>query len=315
MMPESFYQYLSLALGIAVVLLLMILVFESVWFFRQWKRLDDILEQFQKGNLYEDSVSDVKETRESRVVSEMRQILGRASAREKLAQNEKQQVMELLSDLSHQLKTPLANIVLDVELLEKNQMEVLQRTYFLNHTKEQAVKMQWLMQSLLKASRLENGLISFQAEMLPVKETIADAISAVYAQASGKKIEIMPEEFSDVSLYHNRKWTAEAIANILENAVKYSPEGSVIQICLQRLELYSRIVIQDQGVGIEEKDFGRIFQRFYRGENVRQEEGTGLGLYLAQLILQKERGYVTVSSRMGEGSSFSIYLLNECDGQ
>ena len=315
MMPESFYQYLSRALGIAVVLLLMILVFESVWFFRQWKRLDDILEQFQKGNLYEDSVSDVKETRESRVVSEMRQILGRASAREKLAQNEKQQVMELLSDLSHQLKTPLANIVLDVELLEKNQMEVLQRTYFLNHTKEQAVKMQWLMQSLLKASRLENGLISFQAEMLPVKETIADAISAVYAQASGKKIEIMPEEFSDVSLYHNRKWTAEAIANILENAVKYSPEGSVIQICLQRLELYSRIVIQDQGVGIEEKDFGRIFQRFYRGENVRQEEGTGLGLYLAQLILQKERGYVTVSSRMGEGSSFSIYLLNECDGQ
>lgn len=315
MMPESFYQYLSLALGIAVVLLLMILVFESVWFFRQWKRLDDILEQFQKGNLYEDSVSDVKETRESRVVSEMRQILGRASAREKLAQNEKQQVMELLSDLSHQLKTPLANIVLDVELLEKNQMEVLQRTYFLNHTKEQAVKMQWLMQSLLKASRLENGLISFQAEMLPVKETIADAISAVYAQASGKKIEIMPEEFSDVSLYHNRKWTAEAIANILENAVKYSPEGSVIQICLQRLELYSRIVIQDQGVGIEEKDFGSIFQRFYRGENVRQEEGTGLGLYLAQLILQKERGYVTVSSRMGEGSSFSIYLLNECDGQ
>lgn len=315
MMPESFYQYLSLALGIAVVLLLVILVFGSVWFFRQWKRLDDILEQFQKGNLYEDSVSDVKETRESRVVSEMRQILGRASAREKLAQNEKQQVMELLSDLSHQLKTPLANIVLDVELLEKNQMEVLQRTYFLNHTKEQAVKMQWLMQSLLKASRLENGLISFQAAMLPVKETIADAISAVYAQASGKKIEIMPEEFSDVSLYHNRKWTAEAIANILENAVKYSPEGSVIQICLQRLELYSRIVIQDQGVGIEEKDFGRIFQRFYRGENVRQEEGTGLGLYLAQLILQKERGYVTVSSRMGEGSSFSIYLLNECDGQ
>lgn len=315
MMPESFYQYLSLVLGIAVVLLLMTLVFGSVWFFRQWKRLDDILEQFQKGNLYEDSVSDVKETRESRVVSEMRQILGRASAREELAQNEKQQVMELLSDLSHQLKTPLANIVLDVELLEKNQMDVQQRTQFLNHTKEQAVKMQWLMQSLLKASRLENGLISFQAEMLPVKATIADAISAVYAQASGKKIEIMLEEFSDVSLYHNRKWTAEAIANILENAVKYSRERSVIQICLQRLELYSRIVIQDQGVGIEEKDFSRIFQRFYRGENVRLEEGTGLGLYLAQLILQKECGYVTVSSRLGEGSSFSIYLLNECDGQ
>lgn len=315
MMPDSFYQGLSLILGIVLVLLLLFLIFWAVWFFRQWRKMDDIIEQFQQGNLYEGSISDVKETRESRVVSEMRQILGRASAREELAQNEKQQVMELISDLSHQLKTPLANIVLDVELLEKNQMDVQQRTHFLNHTKEQAVKMQWLMQSLLKASRLENGLISFQAEMLPVKETIAGAVSAVYAQASGKKIEIMLEEFSDFSLYHNRKWTAEAIANILENAVKYSPEGSVIKICLQRLELYSRIVIQDQGVGIAGKDFSMIFQRFYRGDNVRQEEGTGLGLYLAQLILQKERGYVTVSSRKGEGSSFSIYLLNECDGQ
>lgn len=315
MIPGSFYQKLSVILFLLVVLLLVLLIFGSVWFLRQWKRMDDILEQFQTGNLHVDSVSDVKETRESRVVSELRQIIGRASAREELAQNEKKQVMELISDLAHQLKTPLANIILDVELLEKNHMDVQQRTQFLNHTKEQAVKMQWLMQSLLKASRLENGLISFQAEMLLVKETIANAVSAVYAQASGKKIEIMLEEFSDVSLHHNRKWTAEAIANILENAVKYSPEGTVIKIYLEQLELYSRILIQDQGVGIEEKDFNRIFQRFYRGENVRQEEGTGLGLYLAQLILQKENGYITVSSRLGEGSVFSIYLLNKCDGQ
>lgn len=311
MKTVSFYQALCWILGLILVLAILVLVLWVTWFLRQWHRLDEIMEQFQKGNLYDHSVSDVQETRESRLVSEMAQILCRASAREDQAQNEKKQVMELISDLSHQLKTPLANIVLDVELLEKEQMDPQQRTRFLKHTKEQATKMQWLMQSLLKASRLENGIISFQAENIPVKKTIAMAVGAVYAQASKKRIEIILEEFSDFTLYHNRKWTAEAIANVLENAVKYSPEQSSIRISIQRLELYSGITIQDQGMGIPEADFSKIFQRFYRGDNVRHEEGTGLGLYLAQLILQKERGYVTVSSRMGQGSSFSIYLLRK----
>lgn len=311
MKTVSFYQTMCWILGLILVLAILVLVLWVTWFLRQWHRLDEIMEQFQKGNLYDHSVSDVQETRESRLVSEMAQILGRASAREDQAQNEKKQVMELISDLSHQLKTPLANIVLDVELLEKEQMDPQQRIRFLKHTKEQATKMQWLMQSLLKASRLENGIISFQAENIPVKETIAMAVGAVYAQAAKKRIEIILEEFSDFTLYHNRKWTAEAIANVLENAVKYSPEQSSIRISIQRLELYSGITIQDQGMGIPESDFSKIFQRFYRGDNVRHEEGTGLGLYLAQLILQKERGYVTVSSRMGQGSSFSIYLLRK----
>ena len=312
MSNASFYQMLCWILGAVLLIVLILFISWMIWFFRQWRKLDEILEQFQKGNLYEVPVTDVQETRESRLVSEMRQILGRASAREDQAQNEKEQIMQLISDLSHQLKTPLANIILDVELLEKEQLDVQHRKKFLNHTKEQAAKMQWLMQSLLKSSRLENGIISFRAKKVPVKETIAWAVGAVYAQASGKEIEILLEEFTDFSLYHNPKWTAEAISNVLENAVKYSPERSRITIRVQRLELYSSITIQDQGIGIAEQDFNKIFRRFYRGDNVRHEEGTGLGLYLAQLILQSERGYLTVSSRVGQGSSFSIFLLNEC---
>lgn len=312
MSNASFYQMLCWILGAILLIVLILFISWMIWFFRQWRKLDEILEQFQKGNLYEVPVTDVQETRESRLVSEMRQILGRASAREDQAQSEKEQIMQLISDLFHQLKTPLANIILDVELLEKEQLDVQHRKKFLNHTKEQAAKMQWLMQSLLKASRLENGIISFRAKKVPVKETIAWAVGAVYAQASGKEIEILLEEFTDFSLYHNPKWTAEAISNVLENAVKYSPERSRITIRVQRLELYSSITIQDQGIGIAEQDFNKIFRRFYRGDNVRHEEGTGLGLYLAQLILQSERGYLTVSSRVGQGSSFSIFLLNEC---
>ena len=140
--------------------------------------------------------------------------------------------MELLSDLSHQLKTPLANIVMDTELLQDPAIggDEARRREFLLHVKSQADKMQWLMASLLKASRLENGMIQFEAGYAGIKETIARAVSSVYGQASSRRIELIVEEFPDVRLFHNPKWTAEAMSNILENAVKYSPPGSCIFI-------------------------------------------------------------------------------------
>lgn len=298
-------------LGTALILCLTVLGLWAVWFFWQWHQLDGILEKFQKGVYPEDDTTDVQETRESRLVSEMRQVLSRASWQEKQAKQEKDRVMELISDLSHQLKTPLANIILDTELLESDEMKEKQRKTFLCHARNQAVRMQWLMQSLLKASRLENGMIQFQAENIGIKATIAKAVGAVYAQASGKHIEILVEEFEDIILYHNSKWTAEAMVNVLENAVKYSPEGSRIEISIARMDIYTRISLKDQGIGIPQAEYNKIFQRFYRGKQVGAEEGTGLGLYLAQLILQSEQGYITVSSKPNHGSSFHFFLLNQ----
>lgn len=289
----------------------------SVWtgyLFRQWKNLEQILEEFRTGKIAGTDTQDVQETRESRLISQLRQILDNAAFKENQAVSEKNQVMELISDLSHQLKTPLANIVMNTELLEDAALAEESRNEFLKRTRQQAAKMQWLMQNLVKASRLENGMIEFQAKNTGIKETIARAVSAVYAQASRKQIEIQVEEFEDISLYHNPKWTAEALANILENAVKYSPEGSCVTLGMAQLELYTRITVSDQGIGIPEKDYSRIFQRFYRGEQADEEEGSGLGLYLAQLILQSEKGYITVSSKEGQGSCFSVFLLKRGEG-
>lgn len=289
----------------------------SVWtgyLFRQWRNLEQILEEFQTGKLAGTDTQDVQETRESRLVSQLRQILDNAAFKENQAVSEKNQVMELISDLSHQLKTPLANIVMNTELLEDAALAEESRNEFLKRTRQQAAKMQWLMQNLVKASRLENGMIEFRAKNTGIKETIARAVSAVYAQASRKQIEIRVNEFEDISLYHNPKWTAEALANILENAVKYSPEGSCVTLGMAQLELYTRITVSDQGSGIPEKDYSRIFQRFYRGEQADEAEGSGLGLYLAQLILQSEKGYITVSSKEGQGSCFSVFLLNRGEG-
>ena len=296
---------------IGLILCLLILFCVIAYFLREWKKLESILENFQSGNINDVQKFELQETRESKMVTKLLQILNNARFKEERAIGEKDQVMELISDLSHQLKTPLANIVMNMELLQGGTLTKEQQKEFLEHTEAQAGKMQWLMNNLLKASRLENGMIQFQAENTSIKATIAKAVSAIYAQASAKRICLTVEEFPDFALYHNPKWTAEAMANILENAIKYSPEDSRIQIAVSRMDIYTRITISDEGIGIPENEYHRIFQRFYRGKAVEQQEGSGLGLYLAQLIVQHEKGYITVSSKPGQGSSFHVFLLNK----
>ncbi|MDE5931835.1 MAG: HAMP domain-containing histidine kinase [Lachnospiraceae bacterium] len=297
--------------GIGLALCLLILIVAIIYFLKEWKKVESILENFQNGNIDGVRKYELYETRESKIVTRLLQILNNERFKEQQATGEKNQVMELISDLSHQLKTPLANIVMNMELLQGDTLTKEQQKEFLEHTEAQVEKMQWLMNSLLKASQLENGIIQFQAENIGIKATIAKAVSAVYAQASAKQIQLSVEEFQDFELYHNPKWTAEAMTNILENAVKYSPENSPVKIAVFRMDIYTRITISDEGIGIPENEYHHIFQRFYRGKAVEQREGSGLGLYLAQLILQHEKGYITVSSRLGKGSSFHVFLLNK----
>lgn len=299
-----------LILCILLAVCLAALIVTVAYFLYQWKHLDVILENYLKKDFRDTSNQDIYETRESKVLSQLYQILDTADFKQKRAIGEKNQVMELISDLSHQLKTPLANIVMDMELLQDDTLERKTQKEFLEHAKSQADKMQWLMKNLLKASRLENGIINFDASNTGIKETIANAVSAVYAQAAEKQIQISVEEFTDIPLYHNVKWTAEALTNILENAIKYSPENSSIQISINVMDMYSCIIISDEGIGISENEYNHIFQRFYRGKNTENQDGNGLGLYLAQLILQCEKGYITVSSKIGHGSKFSVFLLN-----
>lgn len=323
-------QVIIWILAVCLVLCFAVLVVSTAYFLWQWKKLDHILDRFQNENIFRNGKMvmtggsscdgkdilynlDTSETRESRVISQLKHILSSAYFKERQAVEEKNQTMELISDLSHQFKTPLANIVMNMELLQDPALDEDKRKEFLLHTKSQADKLQWLMADLLKASRLENGMIQFDAENTGIKETIAKALGSVYAQASSKNIELIVEEFQDFSLYHNPKWTAEAMSNILENAIKYSPENSSIRITLTRLDIYTKITISDAGIGIPESEYNLIFKRFYRGKKVGQHEGSGLGLYLAQLILQCESGYITVSSKVGQGSSFSVFLLNEAE--
>lgn len=300
---------IQLILAGVLVLAILAVSFLGAYYIWNLRRMQRLIHDYQENG--SGDFQTMKETRESKLENQLLRLLDSASKKEAQAQKERDEVASLLSDLSHQLKTPMANVILYTELLEDEELDERERRKFVRQASFQAKKMKWLLESMLKASQLEKGSISFSPENTGIRETIGRSVSGVYAQAEDKKITILVEPFEDRRLYHDSKWTAEAMGNILDNAVKYSPEGSQIIVRVIPMEIYTQIEVKDQGIGIRREEYNRIFRRFYRGSHAAQQEGSGLGLYLSQLILNKEKGYVTVTSEEGEGSSFRIFLLNE----
>lgn len=224
------------------------------------------------------------------------------------AELEKEQVKRLISNMSHQLKTPLANVMMYQELLENDNLTSEERSAFLRKMKLQSEKIDWILQSLFKMMKLEQDFIQINAEGNSIKETVLQAVSSVFQKAEKKNIEISMDETPDYMLYHDRKWTCEVFENIFENAIKYTKSGGKIFISIEPLEMYAVINIRDNGRGIRKEELIRIFERFYRSSDVENIEGSGIGLYLSKMILEKEKGYINVTSEYGEGSCFSVYL-------
>ncbi len=254
-------------------------------------------------------ISDLKEGEISVLASQALRIQEKLAYEIGLATKEKEQVKSLVSNMSHQLKTPLSNVVMYQEMLEGT-LDKEQRQIFLQKMKIQIRKLDWMLQSLFRMVMLEQGAMAFEAGALPIKDTLLLAVNTVYEKAEQKKIRICMEPFTDFPLYHDRKWTAEVFSNVLENAVKYSPAESRIEICVCPMELFTQIRFTDYGIGIRREEFTQIFQRFYRSEEVAEIEGSGIGLYLSRLILEQEKGYLTVESEYGTGSVFSVFLQN-----
>lgn len=211
--------------------------------------------------------------------------------------------------MSHQLKTPLANVIMYEDiLLEKLEDPQVQK--FLYKMKDQTKKIDWILNSLFKMVKLEQNALDFNIENNSVKDTLAMALTTVYEKAEKKDISIKVTGIRDQQCWHNPQWTAEVFVNILENAIKYSDVHKKISISMKTYEMYSEIGIKDFGIGIPESDQPQIFARFYRGKNVKNFEGSGIGLYLSKLIIEKENGYITVDSHIERGTCFHVFLQN-----
>ncbi len=223
---------------------------------------------------------------------------------------ERKNLQSLISDVSHQVKTPMTNLNMLQAALAKEGISKEEKEKILKSMEGQLDKIDFLLESMIKSSRLEVGLIQLNKVPLNLFNTIADAIAGIGVKAEKKNIEIIVDCPQDYILAHDKKWTVEALFNILENAVKYSPHDTKIEIKVRIWEMYTKIDIIDEGIGIPEEDFGKIFQRFFREENSYDKEGVGIGLYLSREIIQRQEGYIKVSSTVGEGSTFSIFLPN-----
>lgn len=224
---------------------------------------------------------------------------------------ERENLQELISDISHQVKTPIANLKMINSTLLEQDIPLQKQKEFLSAQASQLDKLEFLMQAMIKTSRLETGVISLNKKIQPIYDTLAAALGGILLNAEKKQIDVQVNCPEQLSVSHDRRWTSEALFNILDNAVKYTPIGGKIRVRVIPLERYLQIDIADTGVGIPEQHQGAIFKRFYREENVHDVEGIGIGLYLAREIISLQDGYIKVASNIGKGSTFSIFLLFE----
>ncbi len=222
-------------------------------------------------------------------------------------EQEKSKVQSFVSDISHQLKTPLTNLHLLQEALKQSSISPEEYQDCLEKQRKQLDKIDFLIRALLKTSQLENGLIQIQPREVSISQTILSALEGILVLAEKKEIEVYYDNTTDYTVLHDPKWTSEALFNVMENAVKYTPQNGKLTILLSRTEKYVKISIKDTGIGIPPADLTNIFIRFWRG-NTNILEGNGIGLYLCKQIISLQYGYILVNSTVNSGSEFEIYI-------
>ncbi|KLU70017.1 MAG: hypothetical protein RHS_4187 [Robinsoniella sp. RHS] len=221
---------------------------------------------------------------------------------------ERQELQTLVSDISHQVKMPVSNLRMVTDTLLTKSVTEQERIDFLQGIQNQTDKLDFLFQSLIKTSRLETGAIHLEKNDCMLYTTLAQAMSGIVYGAEKKNISVTVNCPEDLHLSHDSKWTTEALFNLLDNAVKYTTAGGRISVSVEQWEMYVKLDIADTGKGIPESNQASIFRRFYREEAVHDEPGVGIGLYLAREIITRQGGYMKVTSEVGKGSIFSVFL-------
>ena len=224
------------------------------------------------------------------------------------ASRDRDLVKSLISDIAHQVRTPLTNIMLYAGLLQENAITD-DSIKMAKQIQRQSEKLDFFMNELVKSSYMETEMIAVHREENSIDELFAEACQEVELAALKKKIIFNIKE-CDRSGSFDMKWTKGALINLLDNAIKYSPEKSEISLKYKKYESFFSINIIDHGMGISESEQGMIFKRFYRSPEVEREQGLGIGLYLVREIIEKQGGYIKVRSEVGKGSTFSMFLPN-----
>ena len=302
-MTNNIFTVLALLASAAVLGAGLLLAARSA---REMQRLGDMLERAQD-DCFDEASWD--ESRLSRLEAKLARFL-RASALSRRRLDEDQaRIKRLVSDISHQTKTPVANLQLYAQLLSEQPLTP-QGKDCAAAISAQAEKLQSLIETLVKTSRLETGILALHPQLGEITPVVERAV-AQYAPKAGEKGIVLTTRQTEGSAVFDPKWTEEAVCNLLDNALKYTPAGGTVTVEVKNYELFSAIRVSDTGLGISEGEQAKIFGRFYRAPGAYQAEGVGIGLYLTRQIAEKQGGYVKVESTPGKGSAFSLYIPRE----
>ena len=294
-------------MGIAIILLCFLLTAMIVWWERRKtvKTMDTIEKMLDAAMAGSFSETTFDESKLSALETKFAHYLSAAETSSRNVVQEKDRIKSLIADISHQTKTPIANLLLYSELLKEEKLPAEARAN-VDALYNQSEKLRFLIDSLVKLSRLENGIISLSPQRTALQSLLQCIAEQYSAKAAEKGLSLYLHD-TDISAAFDMKWTTEALANIVDNAIKYTEHGT-ITISAVSYEMFARIDISDTGSGIPETEQAKIFARFYRSNSVQKQEGVGIGLYLARQIISGEGGYIKVASVPGKGSTFSIFL-------
>ena len=295
-----------LVIGAMVLLALAVVGYDRWRTARTMKRLDDMLTAAINGSFSETAFD---ESRLSALESRLWRYLTASALSEGNVREQKDQISALISDISHQTKTPVANLQLYAQLLAEQPLTP-QGKDCAAAISTQAEKLQTLIEALVKTSRLETGILVLHPQLGEITPVVERAVTQYTPRAAEKGI-VLTTRQTEGSAVFDPKWTEEAVCNLLDNALKYTPAGGTVTVEVKNYELFSAIRVSDTGPGISEGEQAKIFGRFYRAPGAYQAEGVGIGLYLTRQIAEKQGGYVKVESMPERGSTFSLYIPRE----
>ena len=304
------YKYVFLSVSVCIAFGLAFAVLFLGYSKIQKKQTMDIAKRIERINLgdYSLQIDENSEDELSLLDNQIYRTTVKFREQAENSRKDKENLQKSLSDISHQLKTPLTSIIVMVEnILDDDDMPLEIRREFLNDIKHNTNTISFLVQSLLKLSKLDAEAVKFRYEQVEVKSIVDECIknTAVMAEILGVRLET---DCNDIILNCDRKWLCEAITNIIKNCIEHSHNGN-IKITADQNKLYTKISIKDNGSGITKEDLPHIFERFYKGKN-SSDDSVGIGLSLAKTIIEKQGGYISVSSELNKGSEFVIKFFN-----
>ncbi len=263
----------------------------------------DTLISLEEKNIFSENEDTLLSKLQSRVVKLTRNLRKQSE----MSIKEKENIKSLVSDISHQLKTPLANLKIYTELLKDETSTKLCRRECIEALEKTVDRLVFLSEGMIKISRLEGGIIQLNKSSDSLNETVLMAVKDILEKASQKKVEIQYIEEDHIEALHDRNWTREAIFNLLDNGVKYAETGGKIYLRIKKYGMFCAISVEDENGEIPEDEQAKIFTRFYRGKNSSDREGLGLGLYLAREIAIKQGGYMNLKTS-GRGNIFEFFI-------